>query len=255
MVARAMEPGCLYRYVVILEGPEETGKSTLVRALAGDGWYVELSMGLETKEAHMMLQGAWVAELPELDSLSRTEETRLKAFITMKEDAWIPKYSNFRISTPRRTIFVGTTNDESYLKGQTGNTRFLPIRTGMITVANLHAIREQLFAEAFYVYQQAPHTWWQLPPDALAQAQVEREHRRVINVYEDRLADFLEGRRETTWQEIAQGMLALDTAGWKDKSLQMQIASALKTLGWSSKVLREGDKTRRVWQAKTEGRL
>src|SRR5262249_44439288 len=101
MVARALDPGCLYRYVVILEGPEESGKSTLVRALAGEGWYVELAIGLETKESHMMLHGAWVAELSELDSLGRTEETRLKAFITLKEDSYIPKYSNYRITTPR----------------------------------------------------------------------------------------------------------------------------------------------------------
>ena len=85
MVARALDPGCLYRYVVIFEGPENTGKSSLVRAIAGEGWYVELSIGLESKEAHMMIQGAWVAEMPELDSLSRTEETRLKAFITLKD--------------------------------------------------------------------------------------------------------------------------------------------------------------------------
>ena len=35
MVARAMSPGCLYRFVVILEGPEGSGKTSLVRALGG----------------------------------------------------------------------------------------------------------------------------------------------------------------------------------------------------------------------------
>jgi hypothetical protein len=90
MVARIMEPGCICRHVIIFEGPEEWRKSSLVQALAGDDWYVVLSIGLETKDAHMMLQGALLAELAELDSLSRTEETRLKAFLTMRQDPISP---------------------------------------------------------------------------------------------------------------------------------------------------------------------
>jgi predicted P-loop ATPase len=61
MIARAMKPGCQYRYVVILEGPEDLGKSKLIKALASPEWYRELSHGLEGKEAHMILQGVWVA--------------------------------------------------------------------------------------------------------------------------------------------------------------------------------------------------
>jgi predicted P-loop ATPase len=63
LVARALSPGCQYRYVVILEGPEDAGKTKLVRALATPAWYRELSHGLDGKEAHMRLKRAWVAEL------------------------------------------------------------------------------------------------------------------------------------------------------------------------------------------------
>jgi hypothetical protein len=250
MIARAFEPGCLCRYVVILEGPEGCGKSTLVQALAGDDWYVVLSIGLETKDAHMMLQGVWVAEMAELDSLSRTEETRLKAFITMGHDSYIPKYSNFRASYPRRAIFMGTTNEESYLKGQTGNTRFLPVKvTKQIDVDGFRAIRNQLFAEALTLYCSGT-PWWQMSPEGDAAAQEERERRRLVNVYEEGLEAWLETERftlvaldnnqpvrfvknETSWMEIARWFLKLQTpAEWKDKGLQMQIAQALKALGW-----------------------
>src|SRR5262249_29646415 len=157
-------------------------KSSLVQALAGSDWYVVLSMGLETKDAHMMLQGCWVAEMAELDSLSRTEETRLKAFITMRQDSYIPKYSNFRESHPRRTIFIGTTNtEEGYLKGTTGNTRFLPIRvTKRIDVDGFLKVRDQLFAEALTVYQSGT-AWWQLSPEGAEAAKAERERRRIVN--------------------------------------------------------------------------
>lgn len=270
MVARVMEPGCLYRYVVILEGAEEAGKSTLVRAIAGQEWYVELSMSLESKESHMMLQGAWVAELAELDSLSRTEETRLKAFITLTEDSYVPKYSNNRLSIPRRAVFIGTTNEESYLKGQTGNTRFLPIKVHPpLAIDDFLSLRNQLFAEAYAWYQDHVDTWWQLPEDALTEARHARELRRVVNVYEHPLREWLDAGRftehhildgqtayypkedEIAWADIARWFLKMDSPErWKDMTLQKQIATALRALGWVNCVERDQatQKTRRVWR-------
>lgn len=266
MVARAMEPGCICRYVVIFEGAEEVGKSTLVQALASEQWYVVLSIGLESKDSHMMLQNAWVAEMAELDSLTRTEETRLKAFITMRQDSYIPKYSNFRESHPRRAIFVGTTNDESYLKGQSGNTRFLPIKvTKHIDIEGFGFIREQLFAEALALYRSTPD-WWRLSTEGSTAAQEERERRRLINVYEQPLHEWLEYGRfttpvydngraitfitgETSWPEVAQWYLQLKTPGdWKDQNLQKQVATALKTLGWHQAIVWRQGRTTKLWQ-------
>ena len=262
MVARALDPGCQYRHVVILEGPENAGKSKLVRTLATPEWYVELTKGLDNKEAHMMLQGAWVAEFSELDSLSRTEETKLKAFITHQEDTWVPKFSNFKTTSKRRTIFIGTTNEKSYLKGQTGNTRFLPIKVQgeAIRIDLLEDCREQLFAEALVNYQAHPDTWWQLSAEAEQKAHVQREQRRQVSVYEDALRDWLDERNpvafekdETSWPEIAQYFLKLEEPEkWRDKALQKQIADALTAIGWEPCTKWRESKTKRVW-VKTSG--
>ena len=93
-------------------------------------WYGELMQDLESKEAQMRLQGKWVVELAELHALSRTQETRMKAFISLREDVFLPKYSNSEVHHKRRCIFVGTTNQHAYLRDATGNTRYLPIETG-----------------------------------------------------------------------------------------------------------------------------
>jgi len=271
MVARALRPGCHYRFVVVLEGEEAIGKTSLVKALAGEEWYGTLSMNLESKESHMMLQGVWVAEMPDLDSYNRTEETRLKAFITLHEDTYIPKFSNFREKTPRRAIFIGTTNDESYFKGQSGNTRYLPIRCqGEIDLEAFLTIRTQLFAEALHEYQAHPDDWWKLSEEALIQAKEAREQRRIQNYYEQPLHEWLDQGRfqlkaidevtqkpvrltfdpnETTWPEIARWFLQLDTPEkWKDKGLQMQIASALRAIGWRvTQVWKHGRNTN-VWR-------
>lgn len=270
MVARALHPGCHYRFVVIFEGVEELGKSSLVRALASPEWYVDLSIGLETKEAHMMLQGVWVAEFSELDSLSRTEETRLKAFITMREDSFIPKYSNFRQRTERRAIFIGTTNEESYLKGQSGNTRYVPIRlTQQIDLERFTAMRAQLFAEALHYYHGHQETWWQFSDEALETAREERDQRRIWQIYEDPLHEWLEYSRfaevvyddglpvkfvqnETSWPEIARWFLKLDSPEkWKDRGLQIQIAAALKALGWHVGQVWRNGRNRKIWQKET----
>lgn len=258
MIARAMQPGCHYRFVVILEGAEDIGKTLLVRELGTQEWYVDLAMNLESKESHMMLQGVWVAELSELDSLTRTAETRLKAFITLHEDSYIPKFSNFREKVKRRAIFVGTTNEECYLKGQSGNTRYLPIRLHhAIDIGAFLAIRPQLLAEAKHYYVQHPLDWWSLPSVVLEQARDEREKRRMGNPYEHALHTWLEYDRyrldeytkdglvvftpgETSWPEIARWFLRLETPEkWKDRSLQMQIGAALRAIGWHVK---------QVWQ-------
>lgn len=235
-VVRALEPGCQYRYVVILEGDEDTGKTKLVRALATPAWYRELSHGLEGKEAHMRIKRAWVAELAELSSFSKTEEARLKSFFTMNEDAYIPKFSNFEVVHKRRTVFIGTVNpegDNTYLRGQTGNTRYLPIPVRDINLEGFEAVREQLFAEALQHYRDNPHTWWRLSSDGAAVAAEVREERRQRSVYEDELGAWLErtDRKVTWWEEIATEHLSLPKDRW-NRSLQMEVTKALKALGW-----------------------
>src|SRR6266487_727459 len=240
MVARALHPGCQYRNVVILEGGEDIGKSKLVKALASPEWYREVSHGLEGKEAHMIIQGAWVAELAELSSLTKTEENRLKSFITMESDDYIPKFSNLSVSRKRRTIFIGTVNPEgdgTYLRGQTGNTRFLPLPVSDIQIDDVLPIREQLFAEALVYFQKHPTDWWQLTPEAATEASAERDQRRQASIYQDSLATWLNGKKETTWEEIAQQYLLLEAKEkWKDRALQMDIAKALRALEWRSQV-------------------
>jgi putative DNA primase/helicase len=254
IIARILHPGCQYRCVPFLEGPEDAGKSNLAKVLAGEdpyghSWHVALSAGLESKEAHMMLEGALVAELEELSSYTKTDENRMKALVTMQADSFVPKFSNKRVDHPRRTVFIATVNPEGagdYLKGQSGNTRWLPIRVGTINIAQVQQQREALFAEAKAYYLAHPADWWRLASDE--DAANEREHRRQPSLYEtEGLKDWL--RRcslrtpaECTWQDIAEQHLQIPKDRW-NKATAMEIAKALKAFKWEPQRTKE----KRYW--------
>jgi predicted P-loop ATPase len=238
MVARAQTPGCMARFVPVFEGPENRGKTRCIKIL-GDPWSMTFDMSMDSKEAHMAMAGCWVAELCELDTLRKTTETRLKSFISQQDDTYVPKYSNNRVSHPRRTVFFGTTNEDNYLPSEKGNTRWLPVKTEWFKLDRIEAERDQLFAEAVSLFQSTPDIqWWEELDDIKEQLASARDDRRLINVYEDDLMAWLNGDRETkkrddvTWSEIASEFLGIEKKDWKDKSLQMQITQPLKAHGW-----------------------
>jgi hypothetical protein len=276
MIARAKTPGCMARLVPVWEGPENKGKTSAIMML-GDPWSMTFDMSMDSKEAHMAIQGCWVAELSELDTLRKTTETRLKSFISQIKDSYVPKYANYRVDHPRRTVFFGTTNEDNYLPGQTGNTRWLPVRTEWFDLDKLSACREQLFAEATSIFKETPDVeWWQQPSIIEADLAAERDDRRMPNVYEDELRDWLNGEsiprkrkydydgrpisdppqikyEYVTWPDIAEYYLQLDSREkWGNKMLQSQISAAIQALGWRrGKTKRDGKKTK-CWRRPPE---
>lgn len=258
MINRALNPGCIARLVPIWNGLENQGKSTAVAMLGGE-WATTLKISLESKEAHMAIHGYWIAELEELDTLYKTSEARLKAFLTNTSDHYVPKYANHSVDYPRRTVFIGTTNDSDYLRGLTGNTRFLPINTGEFDLDGIKEQREQLFAEAKeWLLENHSTPWWQEPEKLRDIIKEQRDSRRVMNVYEEDLRIFLDGEggnnyfeqigkkgpreskfkylKKTTMSDIFELYIKAESKEkWKDAALQRQITEALKALGWYRK--------------------
>ncbi len=152
MVQRVFQPGCLFRQVIILEGMQEAGKSSLARALGGK-WFTDAPLNIGDKDSIMTMQSNWVIELGELSALNKADSLVLKAFISQQTDRMRPPYGRRMVDFPRQSVFIGTTNDEHYLKDPTGNTRFWPVKVGdVIDFKGCEAVRDQLFAEAYQLY-------------------------------------------------------------------------------------------------------
>jgi predicted P-loop ATPase len=176
-VARIMRPGCKADYVAILEGAQDKGKSTAIDLLFSP-WFSDDLAELGTKDAAMQTRVAWGIEIPELTSMARADIERVKAFVTRKVDRFRPSYGRRVIEVPRQSVFIGSTNQDTYLKDETGGRRFWPIRCGSINLEAIRRDRDQLWAEAVALYN-AGTPWWLTDTEAISLARDEQEQRYV----------------------------------------------------------------------------
>ena len=187
-VKRAMEPGCKFDYVLVLEGPQGTRKSTLFATLGGD-WHVESTASTDNKDFFMQLQGKLIAEFSEGEALSRTEVKRMKAIITTQVDRYRAPYSRVSQDFPRRCIFAMTTNQDEYLKDETGNRRWLPVRLVRETV-DIEWVREnrdQLFAEAYHRVMNLKEDVYLFPEE---ETMMQQNARRISSPNQDLLMEW-----------------------------------------------------------------
>lgn len=161
LIARQYNPGCKADYMLILEGPQGAMKSSACRAIAGE-WFddnlPELSRG-DAVRLSMHLRGKWLIEIGEMSSFSGAEAHTLKAFLTQTHENYVPKFGRNAVSEARQCLFIGSTNEGSYLKDATGGRRFWPVKVGEIKLEQLTADRDQLLAEAVALFRGGAKHW------------------------------------------------------------------------------------------------
>lgn len=203
-VARIFSPGCKFDYVLVLAGPQGRGKSTLVAKMS-NGWYTDSLAGIGTKEAYEGIQGFWLVELGELAAMRKLEIETIKNFISKQVDSYRAAYGRRVEDHPRQCIFIGTTNSTAFLRDDTGNRRFWPVRLRAAAPARTvwgdltQPVIDQLWAEAVTLYKDGEPLV--LPPELTASAEeqqrefVEDDPRRGL------VEDFLETLLPADWAE------------------------------------------------------
>jgi hypothetical protein len=190
--------------------------------------------------------------------LLRTEESRVKSFITMCNDDYVPKYANDPVKLARRTILVGTINPEgdgSYLRDQTGATRYYPVPVAHVDFDAMAACRTQLFAEALCWVAAHPDDWWRMPDEAAAELALMREARRKEGLFEGpRLHDWLDkvkaGRTDVVapfhTEEALRFCFNMPPDRWTP-AMKDQVGKAISKFGWTSKPSRTRGLLQRLW--------
>jgi predicted P-loop ATPase len=228
-VARVFEPGCKADHMLILEGDQGTGKSSACRTLAGEEHFTDKLPDVGSKDAMVHLSGKWIVEVAELDAMSRAEDTQMKAFLTRPVDKFRPPYGRREVEVPRQCVFVGTTNKQAYLKDETGARRYWPVETREIDLEALKRDREQLWAEAAYLYRR-DHKWHITDPALLRSAQEEQANRYETDVWEEKVFEYLCGKTEVTVWEVMRGLF-FDTPKM-DRAATNRVIKILNHLGW-----------------------
>lgn len=157
-VKRIFQPGCKYDQVLVFVGPEGTGKSSIIEALS-NGWFMDSAIPVGEKDAYQNLPGHWLIEMGELADYETKSAAAYKNFISSQVDRYRPAYGHSTISVPRQCVFFGTTNEEGFLKGKTGNRRFWtmdcagnPQMLPKIFDGTLKNLLPQIWAEVLHYY-------------------------------------------------------------------------------------------------------
>jgi hypothetical protein len=186
MVRRVKQPGCKFDNIPVLEGPQGSLKSTLVRTLAGDDNFSDADiLEGDKREQQELCEGVWGYEIQELSGLHKSDVERVKAFASRQVDKARPAYARKVQNRPRTCVFWGTTNAKEYLQDQTGNRRFWSVPIGKIEIDAFRRDRDQLFAEAVMV--EATGESLVLPEELWPDAEVREESRMLGDPWMDRL--------------------------------------------------------------------
>ena len=230
-VARVMRPGCKADSVMILEGGQGEGKSTAMSILGGD-WFMDTPFALGDKDGFQAIRGKWIIELGELDSFNKAESTKAKQFFSASTDTYRESYGRRTNDVPRQCVFVGTTNQDEYLKDATGNRRYWPVACTKVDLEQLREIRDQLWAEAMFCYE-AGEIWW-VNRDEAAMFSEAQDERFVVDEWEGPILTWLEESQigeTTTGSEVLASALKLDFGHW-GKPEQMRVGAIMHRLGW-----------------------
>jgi len=189
-VARIHKPGVKADCMLILEAGQGAGKSTLFKVLAGQFYTDELA-DFGSKDSAMQMAGVWIIEVAELDSMSKAETGRIKAFVSRTTDRFRAPYARQVAEVPRQCIFGGTVNHSNYLKDETGARRFWPVSCGTIHITALQHDRDQLWAEAVQSYRSGAR-WWLDTEELKAEAAVQQDERYESDAWDELIASWVE---------------------------------------------------------------
>jgi predicted P-loop ATPase len=258
-VARVFRPGCKVDCMLILQGLQETRKSSFFEALVPEArFFTDSHIDVKNKDSRLLMRKHWILEIQEVDNSAWYDSiSEWKAFVTTKVDSLRPPYGAKIEEYPRMSILCGSTNEEEFLVDPTGHRRFwvvrIPLEWGQqIDAAAIERVRDLIWSQAVYAYDQwvargarkDDPCWWFTLSEKFAHAAVTDRYT-VTDPLREMVREALihQPKREVTAREVAQ-MLDIDTVGKPGKT--KQIGHALKALGWV-KCEREGDVF--VWRA------
>lgn len=258
-VARIYKPGSKAENMLVLEGVQGLKKSTALKVLAtiGSGSDEEsyfcdtLSFAkMYEKDSIMILHsGKLIVEFQELAKLGSREIEEVKAWMSIEEDMIRLPYGHDVEMYKRQFIMAATTNESCYLKDDTGNRRFWPVKCTAIDIPSLIADREQLWAEAVWRYKNKTTWWIENSSPVFERAQLEQDLRYIEDLWTQPIENYVEWKQFVTIPEILLHF-KIEIAD-QNKGHESRVAGVLRRLGFKKRKKRVGRKDTRGWERTT----
>lgn len=234
-VNRIYEPGCKFDHMLILEGEQSIGKSTLCEVMSEE-WYLDTNF--DNKDLVDAMRGSFWVEISELSGMNKKEVDWLKSFLSRKVDRLRLPYARRTDNFKRKCVFIGTYNpsgNNMYLRDDTGNRRFWPVECiGKVDLKYAHENKMQLWAEAFERYKKK-ETYYIEDPEALSILDGLHKERELESPTYIRIRDWLNGRCETDIMEVIESCLKIQTIGKQPKdllSVSTTVGIIMRKLKW-----------------------
>lgn len=252
-VQRVMNPGCKHDTVLVLEGKQGTGKSSLVSILGGH-WYADIPIDPgSVKETVDTMIGLWIIEAGEMEMTRRADVAGLRAFITRTHDKVRLSYNRRSSKIARQSIIIGTYNPKpgtGYLHDTTGNRRFWPVCTGKIDLQGLRKDRDQLFAEAYSRFKTGEVNYIQNESILAAANEIQME-RTSVDVWQEFIETYLlknaaELPNPLTTESIVYGALNLSLSHMKRHETE-RVTEAMNACGYIKKKVYVPEIKNRIW--------
>jgi putative DNA primase/helicase len=206
-VARVLKPGIKFDNILVLNGPQGVGKSTLIARLGGEWYSDSLSLtDMNDKTAAEKLQGYWLLEIGELAGMRKADIDKVKAFISRQDDKYRASFGRRVTSHPRQCVFFGTTNSEKgYLRDITGNRRFWTVKTPGGGIKRTWQLKDedvkQIWAETL-VYVRADEKLY-LDADLERLARLEQREAMEQDEREGLVREYLDMILPENWDEMS----------------------------------------------------
>lgn len=205
LVARTYEPGCEFKIVPILVGGQSIGKSTVCRRLMPD-YYTDNVRGFgERDDDYRMLETVSIVELGELKGLARSTIENVKSFLSARSDIVRAPYGRHHKKVDRHCVFIGTSNAKSFLKDDTGESRFYPLKCE-IQAVDVHPMDKD--EEYFLQVLAEAKTWYdngevlRLSDNVLQLAEEVHGEFKVEDAIKDKIVEFLNMPLPIEWEEL-----------------------------------------------------
>lgn len=162
--AALMSSGFKTRGVLTLQGDQGIGKTSWLKSLVPDPILADSLVKLDhhldggNKDNLLTAIRHWLCELGELGSSFRRDIERVKGILTNDVDKVRQPYARQDSTYPRRTVFMASVNDDTFLVDTTGNRRWWTIRAASINFTH-NIDMQQLFAQMGEDLE-AGKKWW-----------------------------------------------------------------------------------------------